>query len=383
MRRSARRAAARPIPGAGVTCLGRARVPCPARQGAHPGRRLGQPLLRQLAVAYRPHQGVAQPQHGGLVGQPAAHADGVGAGRDGQDAAALQAVGGGDGLHLHPVGDDQPVEAEPALVGRGAQQAVQRCRAQGGGAAAVQGRQQDVGAHHGSGAGRDGGAERHEFTFLEGGQVGGDARQVVVGVDGGVAVAGEVLGAGGDAGGLQALDVGGGVPGDQLRVGAEGADTDDGVGRVGVDVGRGRPVEGDAAFGETAAEFPGDVAGQVGVVDGAEREVAGKGGTAAHLQAGDVAALLVDGDQDVLACAPQLRGEGGELRGGGDVAAEQAHRGESFAEAPQQPVGGGGAGEARLEDGQGVAGEGVGGAYGAAGTNERSHVGVIPSLRRR
>ena len=76
-----------------------------------------------------------------------------------------------------------------------------------------------------------------EFTLVEASQAHVDARHVVVRVDGGVAVAGEVLGAGGDAGGLQPGDVGGGVPGDEAGVGAEGPYADDRVGRVGVDVG--------------------------------------------------------------------------------------------------------------------------------------------------
>ena len=96
------------------------------------------------------------------------------------------------------------------------------------------------------------------------------------------------------------------------------------------------------------------------VVDRAQGVVAGEGGAGAHLQAGDVAALLVDRDQDVVALGPQLGGERGQLLGRGDVAAEQADGGEAFAEPAQQPVGGGGAGEAGLEDGEGVAGQGVG-----------------------
>ncbi len=170
-------------------------------------------------------------------------------------------------------------------------------------------------AHDGLGAGGDGGPEGHQFAFLEGAQLGGDVRHVVVGVDGGVAVAREVLGAGGDAGGLEPFDVRGGVPGDQLRIGAEGADADDRVGRVGVDVGGRGPVQVDAALGEAAAELAGHVVGEPGVVDRAQGEVAGEGGAAAYFEAGDVAALLVDGDEDVVAFGPQLGGERGELFG--------------------------------------------------------------------
>src|SRR4029079_1333711 len=126
-------------------------------------------------------------------------------------------------------------------------------------------------------------------------------------VDAGVAVAREVLGAGGHAGGLEALDVGGGVPGGEVGVGPEGPYADHRVVRVGVDVGGRGPVEVDPALGEAAAQLSGDVPGQAGVVDGAEGQVAGEGRTAPDLQAGDVAALLVDGDEDVVAFGAQLR----------------------------------------------------------------------------
>jgi len=99
--------------------------------------------------------------------------------------------------------------------------------------------------------------------------------------------------------------------------------------------------------------------GEVHVVDRAQGVVAREGGAGADLQAGDVAALLVDRDQDVLVLGAQLGGEGGELSGRDDVAAEETDGGESLAEAAQQPVGGGGAREAGLEDRQGVPGEPV------------------------
>lgn len=162
------------------------------------------------------------------------------------------------------------------------------------------------------------------------------------------------------AGGLEALDVGGGVPGGELGVGAEGPYADDGVVRVGVDV-RGRgPVEVDPALGEAAAQLAGDVPGEAGVVDGAEGQVAGEGRAAADLEAGDVAALLVDGDQDVVPLGAQLRGQRGELFGRGDVAAEQADRGEAFADPAEQPGRGRGALEAGLEDREGVPRDRVG-----------------------
>ncbi|GAA4943599.1 hypothetical protein GCM10023238_06900 [Streptomyces heliomycini] len=206
---------------------------------------------------------------------------------------------------------------------------------------------------------RDRRPERPQFALVQRRGVEVDVRERVVRVDAGVAVAGEVLGAGGDAGRLQALDVGGGVPGDQVGVPAEGAHADHRVVGVGVDVGGRRPVEVDPARGEPAAQLAGDAPGQAGVVDGAERVVAGEGGAGADLQAGDVAALLVDGDQQVVPLGPQLRGEGGDLLGGGDVAAEEGDGGEALGQPAADPVGRGGAGEARLQYGERVPGEGV------------------------
>ncbi|GDY76984.1 hypothetical protein SAV31267_064690 [Streptomyces avermitilis] len=199
-----------------------------------------------------------------------------------------------------------------------------------------------------------------------------DARQRVVGVDRRVSVAGEVFGAGGDARRLEAGDVGGRVPGHQVRVGAEGADADDGVAGVGVHVRGGRPVEIDAAFREPAAEFEGHLPGQRDVVHGAQRVIAREGGSRPHLQARDVAALLVDRHQDVVAFRAQLGGQPAQLRGRGDVPAEQSDRGEAFAQAAQQPVRSAGPGEAGLEDGEGVARQGVG------TTGECRHRGRYP-----
>jgi hypothetical protein len=64
-------------------------------------------------------------------------------------------------------------------------------------------------------------------------------------------VAGEVLGAGRDAGALQAGDEARAVPGDQIRLGAERSYADDRVVGVAVDVGVGRVIEGDARVGQS------------------------------------------------------------------------------------------------------------------------------------
>ena len=231
-------------------------------------------------------------------------------------------------------------------------------------------------AHHRFGTRRDGRAERHQLTGVQRVEVRHRSGQGVVGIHVGVAVSGEVLGAGGDSGGLETFDVRDGVAGGERGVGAEGPDTDDRVVGVGVDVRGRRPVEVDPAFGESAAQFTGDGPGEVRVVHRAQRVVAGEGGAGAYLQAGDVSALLVDRDEHVVPLGPQLCGEGRELIRREDIAAEQADGREAFTDPAEQPVGGGGADEARLEDREGVTRQGVC-AY------ESCHGdGVIPSLRR-
>ncbi len=127
---------------------------------------------------------------------------------------------------------------------------------------------------------------RDQVAFRQHRGVHVDERHGVVRVDARVAVAREVLGAGGHARRLHAGDVGGGVPGDQVGAGAEGAHADDRVVGVGVDVGGRGPVEVDAAGGEPAAQFRGHLPGEPDVVHRTEGEVAGEGGTGAHLEPG-------------------------------------------------------------------------------------------------
>jgi hypothetical protein len=176
-----------------------------------------------------------------------------------------------------------------------------------------------------------------------------DDRQVVVGVDGGVAVAREVLGAGGHAGGLQTADERGAVPRDELGVGAERAHPDDRVVGVGVDVRVRRVVQGDAGVGQVRAEVVGDLLGQRRVVDGAEGQVSGARAAELRLEPGDVPGLLVDRHDDVGTLGAQLCGEGGHLGGRSDVAGEQGDAAEAFAEPAPHPVRGRGADEAGLQ----------------------------------
>jgi len=89
------------------------------------------------------------------------------------------------------------------------------------------------------------------------------------------AVPGEMFGAGGDAGRLQAGHGGGGVRRDPGRVGAEASRTDDRVVGSGVDVHARGQVQVDADGGQVEADAVVELAGERGVVDHAERGVAG------------------------------------------------------------------------------------------------------------
>ena len=78
--------------------------------------------------------------------------------------------------------------------------------------------------------------ERQELDLVEPGPVRRDGRELAVGVQGRVAVAGKVLGRGDHAVLLGALDEGDGHPADVLRVLADGTGVDDGIVRIDVDV---------------------------------------------------------------------------------------------------------------------------------------------------
>src|SRR5690606_18845681 len=252
------------------------------------------------------------------------------------------------GPHPDGVRDQHAVGAELA-----AQELGQGGAAECGGQVRAEGGDAQVAAHDRPDAGLDGGAEGRQVAFGEqvAGGVHGGQRQV--GVGGGVAVAWEVFGAGGDAGTLEAGHEGGGVAGDGGGAGAEGADADDGVGGVGVDVGGGRVVEGDAGGGEHAAEPAADASGEVDVVDHAERPVAGHGAAGLDFEAGDGAAFLVDGDDRVRAPFADL--PGGEVER--VVAGEEHDAAEALVECPAHPVGKGGSRVPWLEHGHGQPGQ--------------------------
>ncbi len=110
------------------------------------------------------------------------------------------------------------------------------------------------------------------------------------------AVAGEVLATGPDARRAQAVREGRPVPGDQGRVGAERPYADHRVEGFAGDVEAGGEVVRDPGVGQQLPEGRRAPLREVDVVDVPKRRVAGQRRAGAHLEAGDVAALLVAGD---------------------------------------------------------------------------------------
>ncbi len=205
--------------------------------------------------------------------------------------------------------------------------------------------------HHGPGPRVHGGDERRQRGQRESAGVGRDPGQPVMGVDDGVAVAGEVLGARGDTRRLQPPHPGGGVPGDDIGARPEGTHPDHRIQRVGVDVGARRVVQGDAGGVQLPADVAGDLLGDIDVVQRAERKAARTGRPGAGLQPGDVARLLVHRDHEVGVLRVQGGGEPRDLFRALDVAAEQDDGGESFGYPPAHPAGHRRPLEARLEHG--------------------------------
>jgi hypothetical protein len=161
--------------------------------------------------------------------------------------------------------------------------------------------------------------------------------QVQVGVLGGVTMAREVLRARGHPGGVQPPHECGAVATDEPGVGAERAHADHRVGRVAVDVDARREVEGDTSRGQLGADGRRHRVGERFVVHGPECGVAGVRAAGRHLQARDVAALLVRRHDRSSSGRPQGRGQLGDAAGVGDVVAEEADATEATLQATQQP----------------------------------------------
>ena len=115
--------------------------------------------------------------------------------------------------------------------------------------------------HHARDPRRGERAERHQLDARKPLAVVLDARQIEMAVDAGVAVAREVLGAGGDAFPLQSEREGDRVARDLVRIPREAAIADHRVRRVGVDVGDRGEVEIHAQVGELAPQRAGQFVG--------------------------------------------------------------------------------------------------------------------------
>ena len=296
-----------------------------------PGR-LPQPGLGQASVLDRGCDRPRQPVDDVHVGRAAADADGVRPRGQRRHRALLHPDGRGDGGHVDAVGDDRA--PEPQLC---AQQVAQDARAQGGGPGIVGG-QDDVGGHDRPDTGRDRGPKGRQRRAQRR-RVVRHHRQGPVRIDGGRAVSREVLGAGADSRGLQAGDERGDVLGHAVGAVPERSHPDHRVARVAVHVRDRGQVERHPGGGQVASERRRHGAGQVRVVDLAQGQVSGVGASPVRLQPRDLAALLVDGDDQVGASQPQLRAERGDLLPGRDVAGEQDHPAQPVLQPLAQPVG--------------------------------------------
>ena len=151
-------------------------------------------------------------------------------------------------------------------------------------------------------------------------------------------MAGEVLGARGDALALRAGDEGRDVARDELGVGAEAAHADHRVARIRVRVGDGREVQVHAGARQLAGDRARDLLRQRDVVDGAEREVAGVRAAVLRLEPGDVSALLVDRDQELGPLGAEGCRQLGELPGIADVVGEEGDPAEPALEPARDPL---------------------------------------------
>ena len=213
----------------------------------------------------------------------------VGAGLDRPNRPLFHTGRRADRAHLERVRHDQPVVPEVL-----AEQAVQDLAAHRRRDVA-QRADDDVRGHDRLRVGLDRSLEGQEGSVLDRLH----DRELVMRVLGGVAVTREVLRAGCDARSLEPAHEGGHVPRRQLPVRAERADADDRVLGVRVHVRDRREVDVHADRRQLGSHRRRDLLRQLDVVDGAESRVAGIRASRRRLEAGDVAAFLVDRDEHV------------------------------------------------------------------------------------
>ena len=148
----------------------------------------------------------------------------------------------------------------------------------------------------------------------------------------------EVLGAGGDTATFESFDERRHVTRDELRVRAERADADDGVVHRRVHVGDRREVEVDPRGGEIAGHRAGHGSGQLDVVDDPERPVAGVRAAVPRLEPRHVAALLVDGDDELGPLGAQRVRQRAQLRRVAHVPGVEDDSAEARLQQPANPV---------------------------------------------
>ncbi|GAA1741017.1 hypothetical protein GCM10009809_40700 [Isoptericola hypogeus] len=302
--------------------------------------------MRQPPGVHGRHEGCHRPAEERLVVAAAGGADAeqVGPGVEGTHGGLADVRAVGDGAHVERVGDHRAGEAE--LARQRDDPRLERGRARPDRA------HHDVRGHEGVearapvGVRRQGGGEGGEVAPPQLAQVRRHDGQLQVGVRGGGAVPREVLAAGTDAAAVQPAGERGAVPGHDRRRVPEGAHADHRVGG-GVHVEHGRQVEVDAGGREHPAEHLARVAGGPLVVEHSQRRGTRQRRPVGGLQAGDVAALLVDRDEEPGRLLVQPRGERGRRRQVGRVVGEEHDAGEPSARRVLEPGRRPGAGEPR------------------------------------
>ncbi|KZE90308.1 hypothetical protein AVP42_03056 [Agromyces sp. NDB4Y10] len=284
-----------------------------------------------------------------------AEAEQVGAGEERAHGADARAHGLADRGHVERIRDHGAVEPESA-------EATERDGVHGGRLGAPR-RHDEVRGHDGRHARGDRGPERLEVDPLELALRHPEHGQAVVRVDVRVTVAGPVLGARGGAARADAAHECGGVARHEPGVVAERAHADHRIARVDVDVGDGGEHHVGADRGDPPRELGPDRLGRGQVVHVPELGGTGQRRAGGGLESGDVAALLVDADEHVVAPVVEVVRERRALVVAAQVVREEHRAGESAVEVAAQPVGDGRAEEPRpqhaVDDG---ADGGIGGA---------------------
>ena len=289
---------------------------------------LGEALLRDTARLDCGDQRAANACDD-IVEQVVTQAQRIGPGGDRAHCSFLHPDGRADRLHLQRVGHDEPREAELA-----SQDVVEDVSTHRGWRVAAL-PHDDVRGHDRLRPGLDGRAERCERRIVQ--SLDDGKREVRV--HRGVAVPGEVLRAGGHPRALKAAYERSDMPGHELGVGAERANSDHGVLRIGVDVGNGREIEIDARSSKLRAERRRHALGEFDVVDDAQRRVARVRAPGRRLEPCDIAALFVDCEHEVGSLGAQIVRQRSELLATFHIPGVQDDPAESIRELPTEPVG--------------------------------------------